>query len=263
MQSEYSEYYYEQEYPEKGDYVIVKINEVSEDVGAYVSLLEYNNINGMIPISEFTNRRFRSLGSVIKVGRTEVALVMDVDKEKGYIDLSKSKVSSDDIVKYEKKWNQAKVVQTIMTSISIKLNIPLSEIHREITWPLYKKYGSAYEAFFMYTDDSTSVPEICEEFGEIIKKRLESSSYKISTEIDVSCLKSEGIDSIKDSLNCALVEYPKLSITLIRSPSFLLSINDSDKENGIVILNNACEIIGNRIRELGGYMCVIVPPYII
>lgn len=223
----------------------------------------------MIPISEFTNRRFRSLSSIIKVGRTEIVLVMDVDKERGYIDLSKSKVSSDDIVKCEKKWNQAKSVQTIMTSISIKLSIPLAELHTEITWPLYKKYGSAYEAFLMYIEDSKSVPElsdvsdVSDEFGEIIKKRLESSSYKFSTEIDVSCLKSEGIDAIKESLNCSLVEYPKLSITLIRSPSFLLSINSEDKEKGLVILNNACDIIGNRIRELGGYMSVVVPPYIV
>ena len=256
------ERYYEQEYPEKGDYVIVKINEVNEDVGAYVSLLEYN-LEGMIPIVECTTRRFKSLSSIVRVGRTEVALVTEVDKERGYIDLSKSKVSSDDIVKCEKKWNRAKFVQTVMTSLSIKLSIPLSEINKEITWPLYKKYNSAYEAFLMYVDDPNSVPEINDELGEIVKKRLEPSTYKFNAEIDVTCLKSEGIEAIKDSLNCALVSYPQLSITLIRSPSFLLSISDEDKDRGLVFLNNACDIVSKRIKEYGGDMSVKVPPYIV
>jgi translation initiation factor 2 subunit 1 len=89
------------------------------EMGAYVSLLEYNNIEGMILLSELSRRRIRSINKLIKVllavsfrggpqmalnfanwvfsaavhfpqvGRTECVMVLRVDKEKGYIDLSK------------------------------------------------------------------------------------------------------------------------------------------------------------------------------
>ena len=38
-------------------------------MGAYVSLLEYNNIEGMILLSELSRRRIRSVTKLIKVRR--------------------------------------------------------------------------------------------------------------------------------------------------------------------------------------------------
>jgi hypothetical protein len=62
-------------------------------MGAYVALLEYNGIEGMILLSELSRRRIRSISKLIKVGRQEPVMVLRVDKEKGYIDLSKRRVS--------------------------------------------------------------------------------------------------------------------------------------------------------------------------
>ncbi len=261
---ELQERYYEDLYPQEGDYVIVKVKEVTE-TGAYVYLLEYNNIEGMIPINEFTNRRFKSFNKIIREGRVEVALVLAVDKDKGYIDLSKARVSTEDVTKCQQKWSRAKSVQTAMIHMSIFLSLPLLEIHKQITWPLYKKYGSAYEAFLMYAQDENSVSEIDafhEELGKTIKKKLQPSSFKYNAEIDVTCLNYRGIEAVKESLDCASEIYP-ISITLIRPPSFLISITVSDKEQGITILNEACDVICKKIRELGGSMTVKVQPYLV
>jgi hypothetical protein len=45
--------------------------------------LEYDNIEGMILLSELSRRRIRSIQKLIRVGRNEVVVVMRVDKEKG------------------------------------------------------------------------------------------------------------------------------------------------------------------------------------
>ena len=47
----------------------------------------------MILLSELSRRRIRSIQKLIRVGRNEVVVVLRVDKEKGYIDLSKRRVS--------------------------------------------------------------------------------------------------------------------------------------------------------------------------
>jgi hypothetical protein len=73
---------YEQRYPEVDDLVVVKVKQIAE-MGAYVSLLEYNNIEGMILLSELSRRRIRSINKLIRVGRNEVVVVLRVDKEKG------------------------------------------------------------------------------------------------------------------------------------------------------------------------------------
>ena len=67
------------------------------EMGAYVSLLEYGGIEGMILLSELSRRRIRSVQKLIKVGRQEPVMVLRVDKEKGYIDLSKRRVSPEDL----------------------------------------------------------------------------------------------------------------------------------------------------------------------
>ena len=41
-------------------------------MGAYVSLLEYDNIEGMILLSELSRRRIRSINKLIRVGKQEV-----------------------------------------------------------------------------------------------------------------------------------------------------------------------------------------------
>jgi len=45
--------------------------------------LEYDNVEGMILLSELSRRRIRSIQKLIRVGRNEVVMVMRIDKEKG------------------------------------------------------------------------------------------------------------------------------------------------------------------------------------
>jgi len=80
---------------------MVQVRQIAE-MGAYVKLvhpflgvicsrftyrtitqLEYDNIEGMILLSELSRRRIRSIQKLIRVGRNEVVVVLRVDKEKG------------------------------------------------------------------------------------------------------------------------------------------------------------------------------------
>jgi translation initiation factor 2 subunit 1 len=88
-------------YPEVDSLVMVQVKQIQE-MGAYVKLvrqtakdgesehvlmsllqLEYDNVEGMILLSELSRRRIRSIQKLIRVGRNEVVVVMRVDKEKG------------------------------------------------------------------------------------------------------------------------------------------------------------------------------------
>ncbi|KAI0002560.1 translation initiation factor 2, alpha subunit [Russula compacta] len=112
--------YYEARYPEVDELVMVQVRQIAE-MGAYVKLLEYDNIEGMILLSELSRRRIRSIQKLIRVGRNEVVVVLRVDKEKGYIDLSKRRVSPEDITKCEERFMKARTVSSIMRHVASRL----------------------------------------------------------------------------------------------------------------------------------------------
>lgn len=78
--------FYKEKYPEVDEVVMVNVKRIAE-MGAYVHLLEHNNIEGMILLSELSRRRIRSVNKLIRIGKTEPVVVIRVDKEKGELPL--------------------------------------------------------------------------------------------------------------------------------------------------------------------------------
>jgi translation initiation factor 2 subunit 1 len=68
---------------------------------------------------------FRKLASSfplsIATGKDEIVMVLRVDKEKGYIDLSKRRVSPEDIIKCDERYNKAKAVHSVMRQVTTLL----------------------------------------------------------------------------------------------------------------------------------------------
>ena len=68
---------YESKFPEIDDLVMVQVRSIAE-MGAYVALMEYDNIEGMILLSELSRRRIRSINKLIRVGKNEVLFPFSV-----------------------------------------------------------------------------------------------------------------------------------------------------------------------------------------
>jgi translation initiation factor 2 subunit 1 len=65
----------------------------------------------------------------------------------GYIDLSKRRVSPEDIVKCEERYNKSKAVHSVMRHVAEKTKTPIEELYQSIAWPLNRKFGHSYDAF--------------------------------------------------------------------------------------------------------------------
>jgi transcriptional accessory protein Tex/SPT6 len=79
--------FYEKKFPDKDEVVMVNVRSIAE-MGAYVTLLEYNNIEGMILLSELSRRRIRSINKLVRVGRNEAVMVLRVDQDKGVLSIN-------------------------------------------------------------------------------------------------------------------------------------------------------------------------------
>jgi len=175
--------FYEQRYPEMEDVVMVNVRSI-EDMGAYVHLLEYNNIEGkilwvksftvpwrghwapatlfpgMILLSELSRRRIRSINKLIRVGRTEPVVVIRVDKDKGYIDLSKRRVSREDIERCVEQVSKAKVSDEKIENSKKRLPLKSAAISRQqavamkvearYNWPEYFFFSLVFFSRFSF-----------------------------------------------------------------------------------------------------------------
>ena len=83
-----------QEMPEQGEIVLATITKVM-DHGAYVTLDEYEDIQGFLHISEIAPGWIRSVNRFVKDGEKKVLLVKKVNAQRRDIDLSLKQVSND------------------------------------------------------------------------------------------------------------------------------------------------------------------------
>ncbi|XP_073974543.1 eukaryotic translation initiation factor 2 subunit 1-like isoform X2 [Rhodnius prolixus] len=227
--------FYKEKYPEVEDVVMVNVRSVAE-MGAYVHLLEYNNIEGMILLSELSRRRIRSINKLIRVGKTEPVVVIRVDKEKGYIDLSKRRVSPEDVEKCTERFAKAKAVNSILRHVAELLNYEtdeqLEELYQRTAWffeERQKKKSSAYDFFKQAVLDNSILAEcgLDEATLEVlltnIKRKLTSQAVKIRADIEVACYGYEGIDAVKTALKAGLAlstEELPIKINLIAPPLY-------------------------------------------
>jgi translation initiation factor 2 subunit 1 len=65
----------------------------------------------------------------------------------GYIDLSKRRVSAEEVGKCEEQYEKGKTVDSIVTQVSKKTGLEPEQIYEKVVWPLSKKYGHAHDAF--------------------------------------------------------------------------------------------------------------------
>jgi translation initiation factor 2 subunit 1 len=259
---------YKNKYPSLNDLVVVKIMKIVKDVGVYVSLLEYGEIEALLVFSELSRKfRLRTINKYVQVGEIQVLTVIDINDKKGHINLSRIRASSEDKKKANERFEQSKMVYSIVKNVSMKIDTSIEKLYELFVWDLYEKYEHAYEAFKLVRDD----PKILDYLNldkvllhalvTSINHSFASTQVNVITDIQVTYLNYHGIDAIKKSLSDAENNLP-VKIRLVSSPHHSIEIC-SHKEQGIKILESAIKIIENTLKTFDGELVVVIPPRVI
>ena len=114
----------------------------------------------------------------------------------GYIDLSKRRVSPEDILKCEERYNKSKMVHSIMRHVAEKTKTPIEELYSEIGWPLNRKYGHALDAFKLSITNPDVWHEVTfqndvikNELKDYIGRRLTPQPTKVRSDVEVTCFR--------------------------------------------------------------------------
>lgn len=188
----------------------------------------------------------------------------------GYIDLSKRRVSPEDVVKCEERYNKSKMVHSIMRHVAEKTNTPIEDLYRTIGWPLNKKYGHAIDAFKLsitnpdvWSEIEFPSPVAKEELTSYISKRLTPQPTKVRADVEVTCFGYEGIDAVKTALRAAEARNTadtQVKVKLVSPPLYVLTSQTLDKGEGIAVLEAAIQDITANIKGAGGNCSVKMAP---
>ncbi|CAF1160720.1 unnamed protein product [Rotaria magnacalcarata] len=270
--------FYKNNFPETEDLVMVNVTEI-EEMGVYVNLLEYNNRQGMILLTELSRRRIRSINKLIRVGRNEVVVVVRVDRDKGYIDLSKRRVSPEDISKCEEKFVRGKTVNSILRHtaevLGIKTNEEFEELYEKTAWfydEKCKRPGAAYDIFVRAVSDEHELNDcqVDENTKKIlinnIRRRLTPQAVKCRADVEVACYGYEGVDAVKAALReglSASTEEMPVKINLIAPPLYVVTATCLDRNEGLNALKKVIEKIKLGIEQYRGIFKIKMEPKVV
>jgi translation initiation factor 2 subunit 1 len=240
--------------PEQGEIILATVTKVM-DHGAYVTLDEYDDIQGFLHISEIAPGWIRSVNRFVKDGEKKVLLVKKVKSND--IDLSLKQVSKDqkkqklrEVKKYEKG-------KTLLENLQEKVNLTDEEVEK-LEDKFYTKFDSVYDGFMeiarngisIVTDlkltkkITTSIEEIC--------SKIKLPSVEIRGIMEITSDKSNGVEIIKKTLLDVIKKDSTMDITYLGAPKYRISITSENFKSAEKSLKPIIEEIQTNIEKKKG-----------
>ena len=247
--------FYKDLYPNIDDLVITKAVEIRPDC-VYVELLEYGNMRGMIGLKDISERRLRSIKKIISIGKIYPLLVINVDEDKKYIDLSNKYITEKDTAL--DKYNKFKILYNIVSCTSYELNKNkdsteiLINLLEKTLWKFEK--DKCFEIFYSIKENNEKINifDLTEEESRLLLKNINHSiqekKYYGIMNYNMTCYEINSLDKIKNLLShfTKIIEVNSIDSS---QPDIILKIDTSPKYKILYNSNNKLDIITN-INEL-------------
>ena len=246
-----------QELPEIGEIVIATITKIS-DHGAYVTLDEYNKIQGFLHVSEIAPGWVRKVNKYVRQGEKKVLLVKKVESGRKEIDLSLKQISKDqrkkkllDVKRFEKE-------QGILKNIQEKSELTTKQIE-ELEDKFLSKYDSVYDAMLNIAikgnaeiDDLKLQKKVLVIIEDICSK-MKLPSVELRGILEISNNGSNGVELIQKTLTEAEnSKDAKIDITYLGAPRYRLSLLSQDFKTAEKSLKPNLKKIEKNVKKQNG-----------
>jgi translation initiation factor 2 subunit 1 len=226
------------EWPEVGELVVATVRRV-ESYGAYVSLDEYTDREGLLHISEISSRWVRNIRNHVRPGQKVVLQVLRTDPGKGQVDLSLRRVSRDEKRKKIESWKKERKAVTLLTQAAHQLNMDTEALFESEGVKLVDHYDSLYsgleQASKRGVDALTEAgvePKIAEVLSEIAKEKIVIRGVTVQGVFEASTMSNFGIQEIKDTFQkaeeVAEDNDATINITTLGAPKYRIQLTAED-----------------------------------
>jgi len=245
-----------QEMPEQGEIVLATVTKVM-DHGAYVTLDEYDDIQGFLHISEIAPGWIRSVNRFVRAGEKKVLLVKKVNSQRGDIDLSLKQVSKDQKKQKLKEVKKFEKGKTILKNVQDKAKLSDDEIEK-LEDSIYSKFDSVYDAFISIGRngiDSVKELKLAKKTSSVIEEicsKIKLPSVEIRGIMEITNNKSDGVEIIKKALLDVIKKDDTIDITYLGAPKYRLSIISEDFKSAEKLLKPIIDEIETNIQKKKG-----------
>ena len=240
--------------PEQGEIILATVTKVM-DHGAYVTLDEYDDIQGFLHISEIAPGWIRSVSRFVKDGEKKVLLVKKV--KAGDIDLSLKQVSKDQKKQKLKEVKKYEKGKTLLENLQEKTKLTDEEIEK-LEDKLYTKFDSVYDGFIEIARNGISIiidlklPKKIATAIEEICSKIKLPSVEIRGIMEITSDKSNGVEIIKKTLLDIIKKDSTMDITYLGAPKYRISITSEDFKSAEKSLKPIIEEIQKNIEKKKG-----------
>jgi translation initiation factor 2 subunit 1 len=251
------------QWPAADEYAVAVASKVTP-YGAYVLLPEYGNKEGFIHISEISSTWVRNIRNHIHENQRVVVKVLQVDEQKGHIDCSLRRVSTEARRAKNTEWKRAQKAEKLLELLAKENKMTLEEAYEKIGWPLEDYFGEIYKGLEQAADgepdvfDEVNAPkELCVQLAQMAKSRIEIPSVEIDGEMAITVLGSNGVDVIRKALTAGLElgqkqEKSSIEIYSLGSPRYKLRIVSPDYKEAEDILSSVLGAITKVLEKSSG-----------
>lgn len=242
--------------PEQGEIILATVTKVM-DHGAYVTLDEYDDIQGFLHISEIAPGWIRSVNRFVKEKEKKVLLVKKVNFQRRDIDLSLKQVSKDQKKQKLKEVKKFEKGKTLLQNIQEKANLTDDEIEK-LEDSIYSKFDSIYDAFISIGRngiDSVAELKIPIKTSAVIEdicSKIKLPSVEIRGIMEITNNKPNGVEIIKKILLDVLAKHTAADITYLGAPKYRLSITSEDFKSAEKLLKPIVEETERSIQKKKG-----------
>lgn len=203
--------YRKQGFPEKGDVVLCNVDRIGYH-SVFVTLIEYDNLRGLIKISEISPGRIRNIRDFVKEKSIVVCKVIYINNNSNLLEVSLRRVNT---MQRRAKLNEMKeeqLAEKIISNVAKKLEIETENAYSQIQSKLSKSNVSLFQAFQQYIDNTFSLDDfdieskILKTLKDEISKILSPTKVVLKGKYYINSYDSEGVNIIKNAFRDAATD---------------------------------------------------------
>ncbi|MEM0023041.1 MAG: translation initiation factor IF-2 subunit alpha [Archaeoglobaceae archaeon] len=244
-------------YPSVGEIVIGTVTRVL-DFGAFVSLDEYENKEGMVHISEVASGWIKDIRDHVKKGQKVVCKVLSVNPKRGHIDLSIKDVNERQKREKLQQWKNEMSAFKWLEIVGKKLQVSEEEVLK-IGRKLLKEYDSVYSAFEEVATEGYEIlaklvgEEFAKAMAEIARENLKPKKVKVRGYFEIKFMQPDGVERIKKTFSeLKLDENVGIEIYYVGAPKYRVVIEAEDYKIAENALKKVVTTVSKNVKKLGG-----------
>jgi translation initiation factor 2 subunit 1 len=225
-------------FPEVGEFIVCTVSRPLPH-SAFVTLDEYDNLEGLIHASEIPRRWIRNMKTYMKVGRQLVCKVMDVDTKTKQINLSVRRVGASQERTRLASWKNEKKANDMLEMFAKTHKIKLEKVYSEVVDKILTEYGAVYPVFIEVARSGGKIfaelkidKKVASDLEKMIANRIVLPKAEIRGLITMSSKDSDGLNVIKDAISEAKrvsKEYgSELDLKYVGAPKYQFKLNADD-----------------------------------